>query len=156
MRVVPRPLGRGDATPRRESPEGAPKAAAINLPWCTAALPAATCVCDVCLCTGRELWREPLCGGLLPEACLRSEPVSSDDPPPLLLHLFGRCDLGRRGCFACFWGVVSARRTWAAAGSRTGSEPREDSGDVSSGAGRERESMVEASAPAMALACVFV
>lgn len=80
---------------------------------------------------------------------LRSEPVSSEEPAPPLLHRgAGLCCLGRLAFLGCFW-VLSPRRT-SAAGSRTGSESR-DEDDVNS----EGESVVEASELAMALACVY-
>jgi hypothetical protein len=107
---LPRPFGRGEATPRRESPEGLPKVVAINRP---------------CLAAGvlvAEWGGRCLCGGVgdcaafsaASEGCevggVRSKPVSSIEARPLLHRGFEEPDLVRLLFRAGRWGVVSLLR----------------------------------------------
>ena len=108
-------------------------------------------VCDCCLRAGQVFWGEAgelyLAGW--DAGALRSEPVSSEEPAPPLLHLeLCFCDLARLEFFACFWDV-SPRRT-SAAGFSVGSESR-DEDDVNS----EYEPLVDTSGLATALACGY-
>ena len=79
------------------------------------------------------------------------EPVLSEEPGPLLLHLGVFCAFARREFLPCFWGVVSPRRS-SAGGSSVGIESRDDDDDVSS----EREALVVVSELADGLARVGV
>jgi hypothetical protein len=74
---------------------------------------------------------------------LRSEPVSSEEPAPLLHRAFALVDFLRLVCGAGFWGVVGPARPWG-----VGSESR-DEDEVSS----ERDSVVEEPELAAAVAC---
>lgn len=74
---------------------------------------------------------------------LRSEPVSSDEPPPLLHRPVDLFECFRLVVRACFWGVVGALRPGG-----LGSESRDDD-DVNS----EKDSVVEEPELAMAVAC---
>lgn len=74
---------------------------------------------------------------------LRSEPVSSEEPPPLVPRAVGLFGLARLVLRAGFWGLVSRLRAGAG-----GSESR-DENDVSS----EADSAVEEPELAMAMAC---
>lgn len=150
---IPRPLGLGEATPRRESPAGPPYVVAMERPcWAAGLLFVLAAVAWVC---ERVLWGDE---AALWEACLegwgadvlRSEPVLSEDAAPDLVHLdVLPCVFARLVFLPCFWGVVSPRRS-SAAGSSVGIESRdEDDDDVNS----EREALVVVSEPSEALAC---
>jgi hypothetical protein len=76
---------------------------------------------------------------------LRSEPVSSEEVPPLLHRAADLLDCVRLLLRACFWGMVSAPRLGA-----VGRESRDDC-EVNSG----RDSVVEEPELAMAFACVW-
>ena len=106
---IPRPLGLGEATPRRESPGGPPYVVAMERAcW----LLAAAWVCDCCLCSERVLWGDEAalsedCLGACGTDVLRSDPVLSKDPAPPLFHLVVLlCVLARLVFLPCFWGVV--------------------------------------------------
>jgi hypothetical protein len=120
---IPRPFGRGETTPRRESPEGPPNVVAIKRAWAGDVLFVAMEGWR-CLAVGWGDWAL-LCADF--DGCevdgFRSEPVSSEEPP--LCHLaFGRVvGLLRLLLRACFCGVVSPARVWAAA---AGAASRED------------------------------
>jgi hypothetical protein len=97
---IPRPLGRGDVRPRRESPEGPPEVAAINRPLSPAALFGALVGCGRGRWDGGRARDERAASYELVREELecdtrRSEPISSEDVPPLLHRTFGFCDLGR-------------------------------------------------------------
>jgi hypothetical protein len=74
---------------------------------------------------------------------LRSEPVSSDEPPPLLHLPVDLFECLRRLVRACFWGVVGTMRPGG-----LGSESRDDD-DVNS----DSDSVVEEPELAMTVAC---
>jgi hypothetical protein len=91
---IPRPFGRGEATPRRESPEGLPNVVAINRPCLAAGVLVAEWG-GRCLCGGVGDWAAFSAAS---EGCevggVRSGPVSSVEPLPLL-HLCAVPDLVR-------------------------------------------------------------
>lgn len=116
------------------------------------------CECEGGRCSrrvvwGDEVWAEvwSLVRGAWGSDVLRSEPVLSEEPGPLLLHLGVFCALARREVLPCFWGVVSPRRS-SAGGSSVGIESRDDDDDVSSE--RDLEALVGVSEPADRLARV--
>lgn len=74
---------------------------------------------------------------------LRSDPVSSDEPPPLLHLPPDLFDCFRLLLRTCFWGVIGALRPWG-----LGSESRDDD-DVTS----EKDSVVEEPELAITVAC---
>ena len=100
---------------------------------------------------GDEVWAEvwELLLGAWGSDVLGSEPVLSEEPGPLLLHLGVFWAFARREFLPCFWGVVSPRRS-SAGGSSVGIESRDDDDDVSS----EREALVVVSELADGLARV--
>jgi hypothetical protein len=139
-----RPLGRGETTPRRESPEGPPKVVAMNRVWLVEPLLVAR---EGCWRILDAVWgeRAALCADST--GCevggLRSEPVSSEEPPPLLHRLVDLFECFRLLLRAGFWGVVGPLRPGG-----VGSESR-DEDDVNS----DIDSVVEDPELAMAVAC---
>lgn len=116
-------------------------------PCCTAA--AAACSCGRCsegVLWGDEAALWEVWRGSCGTDGLRSEPVLSEEPGPLLVHLFVLCVLARRVVLGGFWGVVSRRRS-SAGGSSVGIESREGEG-VSS----DSSALVVVSEPVDALA----
>ena len=142
--VIPRPLGRGETTPRRESPEGPPKVVAMNRVWLGKALVVAREGCwrvlDAVWGERAALWADSTgveVGGL------RSEPVSSEEAGGLLHLPTDLVECFRLLLRADFWGVVGPLRPGG-----LGRESRDDD-DVNS----EIDSVAENPELAMAVAC---